>query len=411
YNQLVFDDTPGQSRLGLQRHATAHQGTAELNLGHLLHQRDNQRLKPAGFGAELKTEHGVAVRAGRGLLLSTDARGGATGGQMDSREAISQLEQSVQLQTDLAETAQKHNAKLKDEAAPAELPAIKQLTRAAEVLGAAESEAPAYSEPHLQLSSPAGIAATTPANAVLGGSGTSLTAGHDINVASQRNSYASVKEGISLFTYGKATTAQKPNQEIGIRLHAASGKVSSQSQAGETKVMADKAVNIVSTAKGINIAGKQHVLLTAQGAHLKLEGGNIELHGPGKIDFKASMKELAGPMSASPTLPALPKTGNIDQAIELNLHYSDLEPVLNAPYKITFADGTSRSGTLDSKGHARLENVPPGEYHVEYGEDERPWKAPALTPDPQLVQARKQKEQAAALLEAARKNNETGGVA
>jgi uncharacterized protein (DUF2345 family) len=123
-------------------------------------------------------------------------------------------------------------------------------------LGAVESDVPAYSEPHLQLSSPAGIAATTPANAVLGASASSsLTAGHDINLASQRNSYASVKDGIKLFTYGKATNTQKPNQEIGIRLHAASGKVSSQSQSDETKLTADKALTVVSTTKSINTSG------------------------------------------------------------------------------------------------------------------------------------------------------------
>ncbi|WP_367178037.1 phage baseplate assembly protein V [Undibacterium sp.] len=44
YNQLVFDDSPEQIRTSLQQHAVAHQGTAELNLGHLRHQSDNQRL-------------------------------------------------------------------------------------------------------------------------------------------------------------------------------------------------------------------------------------------------------------------------------------------------------------------------------------------------------------------------------
>ena len=62
YSQLVFDDTPEQARVALQRHAKAHRGTAELNLGHLVHQTDNQRLGAVGLGAELKTEHGVAVR-------------------------------------------------------------------------------------------------------------------------------------------------------------------------------------------------------------------------------------------------------------------------------------------------------------------------------------------------------------
>jgi uncharacterized protein involved in type VI secretion and phage assembly len=60
YSQLVFDDSPGQARVSLQRHANAHQGTAELNLGHLRHQTDNQRIKTAGLGAELKTAHGLA---------------------------------------------------------------------------------------------------------------------------------------------------------------------------------------------------------------------------------------------------------------------------------------------------------------------------------------------------------------
>ena len=35
---------------------------------------------------------------------------------------------------------------------------------------------------------------------------------------------------------------------------------------------------------------KKHVLLTAQGAYIKLEGGNIEVHAPGNVDFKASKK-------------------------------------------------------------------------------------------------------------------------
>ena len=130
-----------------------------------------------------------------------------------------------------------------------------------------------------------------------------------------------------------------------------------------------------------NVAAREHVLLTAQGAYLKLEGGNIQLHGPGKIEFKASMKELAGPESASPELPALPHPDRIDSDIELNFQYDDLDGIPNAPYIVTFADGTVRKGTLDDKGHAVLKNVPPGEYLVEFGEDPRDW-APPPEPEP-----------------------------
>ena len=319
YNQLVFDDSPGQSRVALQRHATAHQGTAELNLGHLRHQSDNQRLQTAGFGAELKTEYSVALRAGKGLLLSTNARASATGNQMDAKEAIDQLEQSVQLQTDLAEMAQKHSvltaggkAQAGAGAAATPLPAIEQLKQSAKVLAATETEVPAYSAPQLQLSSPSGIAVTTPVNAVLGAeTTTSLTAGHDINFAAQANTYFAVKDGIKLVTYGKATNAQKPNQEVGIKLHAASGKVSSQSQSDETKLTSDKALTVSSVTKSVTASAKQYVALTAQGAVLKMEGGNIMLHGPGKIEFKASQKELTGPATASAQAISLPTASKL----------------------------------------------------------------------------------------------------
>jgi type VI secretion system secreted protein VgrG len=323
YSQLVFDDSPGQSRVALQRHASAHKGTAELNMGHLRHQTDNQRLHAAGFGAELKTEHSVALRAGKGMIVSANARNGAAGAQLDSQEAHAQIEASRQRQESLADTAQKHNAKLKDEKgadepAPEKLPAMLHMAKTEELIKAETAggggssggggSTTAYSEPLLQLSAPAGIAVETPASAMISASASiSLTAGHDINLASQGNLLNAVASGISLFTYGKATSAEKPNKELGISLHAGTGKVSSQSQSDETRITADKAVSVSSVTKSISIAAKQHILLTSQGAFIRLEGGNISIHGPGKIEFKASMKELAGPKNSDPVLPVMPK--------------------------------------------------------------------------------------------------------
>ena len=157
-----------------------------------------------------------------------------------------------------------------------------------------QGNATAFGEPQLQLSSPAGIAATTPASALISaGATTSLAAGQDINFAAQGSTYQQVKEGISLFTYGKAGTAEKPNHETGLKLHAASCKVSVQAQSDVAKVTADKLITVASVGKSVSLSAKEHVMLTAQGAYLKLEGGNIMIHGPGTMTFKASMKELA----------------------------------------------------------------------------------------------------------------------
>jgi type VI secretion system secreted protein VgrG len=408
YSQLVFDDTAKQPRVALQRHATAHQGTAELNLGQLRHQTDNQRLAPAGFGAELKAETSLALRAGRGMLLATDSAG-ASSPALDSGPAAALVEQGQQLLKSLVDTAHKHNAKLPEEKGPEDLPAIAALADAAEMLRTTDSGAAgeqgcagtavAYGEPQVQLSSPAGIAALTPASAVISAGGsTSLAAGQDINFAAQGGIFHAVKAGISVFTYGKADAAGKPNQETGIHLHAANGKVSSQSQSGPTRVTAAKTVTVTSDANVI-VAARKHVMLTAGGASLKIEGGDITIQGPGTMAFKASMKELAGAKSASPELPALPHPDNVTNDIELNFQYDDLDGVPNAPFIVTFASGAVRKGTLDQNGHALLTNVPPGAYTVEYGEDPRDWEPP-LEPEPEhkkadvMEQARREIEQA-----------------
>jgi type VI secretion system secreted protein VgrG len=362
YNQLVFDDSAGQSRLVLQRHAKAHDGTAELNLGQLRHQSDNERLQPIGFGAELKTADSAAVRAGQGLLLSADARNGGSGSQLDSREAAAQIKESHELQVALATQAQKHNARLKDEPDPAEFAALKQMGHSAEVIETVYNVI-AYGEPHLQLSSPAGIVAATPADAMLAaGTTASISAGQDINFVAQANAATAVVGGISLFTYGKAGNKTKPNQEAGIKLHAASGKVSSQSQSGTSSLVADKTVTLASVTKTVAIsAPKKHVLLTAQGAYIKLEGGNIEVHAPGKVEFKASKKELVGPVSASSADIAMKISEmNIKRDLEIEYVDADGNVLADEPIEISFSDDISKKVTLDGSGKAKLENVPLG---------------------------------------------------
>lgn len=370
YSQLLFDDSPGQSRVALQRHASAHKGTAELNMGHLRHQADNQRLQPAGFGAELKTEHGAAVRSGKGLLLSANVRTGASGSQMDSREAQAQIENSEQLTVSLAITAQKHNAKLKtekgaDEAAPEKLTAIREFQRSGQVVagvtsgigagaGGGQGSAAAFGAPQLQLSAPSGIAALSPANAILAsGATSSVSAAQDINTAAQGDLVQVVRTGISLFSYGKVENGEKPNQETGIRLHGATGKVSVQAHSDEIKATASKAITVASVTKGMTIAGKRHVLLTAQGASLKLEGGNIMLHGPGKIEFKASMKELTGPKSDSFPYPDFPREKLYAGHFLLKDKASGV-PLAGMLYTKRREDGKVIFGRTDDDGHTQV---------------------------------------------------------
>ena len=118
-------------------------------------------------------------------------------------------------------------------------------------------------------------------------------------------------EWTGLYTYGKATDAGKPNQETGIALHAATGNVNTQSQSGATRLTADKKVEVFSTGGMVRVTAPERILLTAAGAAIDIQPGSITLKGPGKIEFKASLKELTGPGSASQPVLNFPR-GTLD---------------------------------------------------------------------------------------------------
>ena len=86
-------------------------------------------------------------------------------------------------------------------------------------------------------------------------------------------------------------------------MHAASGSVNTQSQTGATRLTADKAIEVSSTTAMVRITAPNHILMTAMGAALDIQAGSITLKGPGKVEFKAAMKNIGGPGSAS--LPVL----------------------------------------------------------------------------------------------------------
>jgi type VI secretion system secreted protein VgrG len=108
-------------------------------------------------------------------------------------------------------------------------------------------------------------------------------------------------------------------------------------------------------------------MLTAQGAYLKLEGGNIMIHGPGTMEFKAGMKELTGPAQATPHLHQFP-IGEIAPAeMVIERFYHDDEALAGAPFLAIFSDGSHRKGTLDGNGRAVLKDVPPGTATLSFG--------------------------------------------
>lgn len=344
HNQLVLDDSPGQARITLGSTSA----NTWLQLGHLVQQNDNQRLAKRGHGFDLGTQGHGALRAATGLQLSAYARsqGSSTSAQpAEARAAISQLQQSSELSQALADTAQKHNAKLSAEPAPKALPTAKAHTASIQSLSATASQGgggssgdgesssagqggessdasipaiqggagtvAAWQRPDILLSAPGGVAAATPAHSVMSAGATaSLVAGQDINIQSQRHTALAVKAGLSLFTYGKAQNPQKPNAETGMQLHAASGSVSVQAQSSTASLAAQQNIQLASTTNAITAGAPKHIQLVGGGSGLKISSGNITLTTSGPANFGAGMKILTGGSSASSSL-SLKKPGEI----------------------------------------------------------------------------------------------------
>ena len=89
FNQLRFDDTTGQISTQLQ---SSH-GASQLNLGNLSHPKDSESSHGRGEGFELRTDAYGAVRAGKGMLISTYAQEHAIADHLDATQAKSLLNQ------------------------------------------------------------------------------------------------------------------------------------------------------------------------------------------------------------------------------------------------------------------------------------------------------------------------------
>lgn len=98
-NKLRMEDKRGEEHVKL---STEYGGKTQLNLGHNV---DEERVV-RGEGAELRTDDWVAVRGGKGILLSADSQPNADGIMLDMRKAVQQLEQALALAKSLSKAAE-----------------------------------------------------------------------------------------------------------------------------------------------------------------------------------------------------------------------------------------------------------------------------------------------------------------
>ncbi|UTH76602.1 type VI secretion system Vgr family protein [Chromobacterium sp. IIBBL 290-4] len=330
YNELLFDDTPGEVRAKL----SSEPGKTQLNQGFLTHPRSNGKAQPRGDGFELRTDSHGAIRAAHGLLLSTEAQNGAGGKQLAREHAQSQLDSALSLSQALAETATGQLADTMEtgpeEIGPDNAKAAKKadghLHHHADALKAWEAGSntdkdgktakdQAGQQPLLILSGPAGIASLTEqSQTVSAGQNLNLVAQRDANHTTGRRWIHNVGQHISLFVAGV-------KDKVALKLIAAKGKVQVQAQSDAMELTADKELTITSVKGKVQIAASQEVLLTSGGGYIRIAGGNIEVHCPSEVSVKGASHALSGPASLDTPMPAMPNDEG--SWVKVTSHYED----------------------------------------------------------------------------------------
>jgi type VI secretion system secreted protein VgrG len=77
------------------------------------------------------------------------------------------------------------------------------------------------------------------------------------------------------------------------------------------------------------------------------------LHAPGKVEFRASMKELAGPADGSVVVPALPKAREIYNEAFVIMDEETKTPMAHVRYRLESASGLKFEGVTDASGRTQ----------------------------------------------------------
>ncbi|RKU04174.1 type VI secretion system tip protein VgrG [Burkholderia sp. Nafp2/4-1b] len=287
YNQLRLDDTPSQISVQL---ASEHAHT-QLNLGHLTHPRENGHGTDRGEGAELRTDAAAALRAARGILLSTYARTQAKGGQLDREELIRLLDQCTELFKSLGDYAGQHGGQSADTAGQDNVADAFRNWTPGDTHPGSTNAAPAL----LAFGAQSGSLNVTPKTHVMyAGENIDQIAQQHVQVTSGERINLHAGRGVAMFAHGE-----------GVSAIANQGMVTLQSQNDDTRI--DSAKNIQLTAAGgrlVGTASDEVVLVTSGGAYLKLSGGDIELGCPGTFAVKSAGHAWDGPASMTADMPA-----------------------------------------------------------------------------------------------------------
>lgn len=332
HNHLLFDDSTGQIRTQIE----SEHGKTQLNMGYLVHPRDTSAA-PRGDGFELRSDHAGALRAAKGLYLTTDRQSAANGTQLERAELTARLERAEAIVKQLSDLSNTHQA---DDTNQDDIKAL--------VKAIADWDNGSNLAPKANHGGAGTLAATSPAYLTLASDkGTTIATGTnldlvptlDCNMSVGRRLAVRAANAISLFSY-----------KIGIKMIAASGDITLQAQKDNISIGAAKQVHVYSAGDEIVVESPKAVTIRADGAEIRIGGGSIEMKCTGTLTQKAANFSLLGAAGANVNPPPMP-TSKLKTDEQFVLHYRGSHaPAENRRYEIKLDDGRVIQGVTDAAG-------------------------------------------------------------
>ena len=336
-NHLVLDDTNKQ----IQAQLRSDHLHSQLALGFLTRIDDNQgRREARGEGWELRTDgHGV-LRAGAGLLVTTDARSNGVSHAKDLNETAQRLATAADLQEGLLAMAAQHEREPQGDSGkdgPAQAVREQQET----VRASGKEPFSELSAPHLVLGSPAGIAVSSAKSAhITSGEHIALSSGKSLSIASASNMFASIANSLRLFVH-----------KAGLSLIAAAGKVSVQAQANDVEIIANKVLELMSESDWVEIRGKKGIRL--HGANHMLEiSDQTQFFTSSPVLFHGNLETL-GAKSVAQAF----NEKHVDHRFDQEVFFMDVngKPMKDVAYELIRDDGTIITGKTGPDGSTGLQ--------------------------------------------------------
>ncbi len=347
YNQLRLDDTPSQISAQL---ASEH-AASQLNLGYLTQPRTEGKGDDRGEGAELRTDAAAALRAARGMLLTTYARTQATGAHLDRKELQELLDECTSLFASLGEYVSQNGGTASDPAGQkAVAAAFKDWDSSSGSGGAASGSSAAAAS----SAAPAIIAVGAEAGSMIVTPKTALTyaktnvdtvADQHLQFAAGQRMTATAGKGMHLFARGE-----------GVSTIAAEGPMVLQAQKDAITATAQKGIQIMSIGDEVVVSGKTIRLVAADGSYIKV-GSGITVGSNSAFTAHTAGHDFVGPATDNVS-PPLFGTKGADQKFRLRYPGTDTaenpHPVPNRPYEIALSNGQVIKGVSDSEGLTKL---------------------------------------------------------